>query len=260
MKPGRLAAGLGVAAGVTLAYATHLYIFHTLRHQPTTFLTQMLEALAHVVGWAALAPIVLRATARPPHHAAGWLRAAPRHLAAAVLVALAQIAVRTVVDETLTHHRSPLADFGGAFTALFTRTFYANVLIYAAVLGGRAFLRAYADRRVRAAELVGDPIEGVGIASTRARRNLSRSAGFDGWPVWSPDGRWILFASNRGGRPRVGELFLAEPDGITVHRISSSPESLVQPTWARDGRIFAAQYTLDEDAASIVVLGVPDME
>ena len=138
---------------MTLVYATHLYIFHTLRHQPTTFLTQVLEALAHVLGWAALAPVLLRATARPPRDAAGWVRAAPRHLAAAVLIALAQIAVRCVVDETLTHHRSPLADFGDAFTALFTRTFYANLLLYIAVLGGRAFLRAYADRRVRAAEL-----------------------------------------------------------------------------------------------------------
>jgi signal transduction histidine kinase len=153
MKLGRLAAGAGVVAGVTLAYATHLYIFHTLRHQPTTFFTQVLEALAHVVGWMVLAPLLLRATARPPRDAAGWVRAAPRHLAAAVLIALAQIAVRTVVDETFTHRRSPLADFGDAFTALFTRTFYANILLYTAVLGARAFLRAYADRRVRAAEL-----------------------------------------------------------------------------------------------------------
>jgi signal transduction histidine kinase len=153
MRLRRPAVVVGALAGVTLVYATHLYIFHTLRHQPTTFITQVLEALAHVLGWAVLAPALLRATARPPADTRGWLRAAPRHLAAAVLIALAQIAVRAAVDETLTHGRSPLADFGSAFTALFTRTFYANVLIYAAVVGGRAFLRAYADRRVRAAEL-----------------------------------------------------------------------------------------------------------
>lgn len=98
----------------------------------------------------------------------------------------------------------------------------------------------------------------VANAEGTDERNVSHSAGFDGWPMWSPDGRWILFASNRSGRPRVGELFVAAPDGSAVHRISSSPESLVQPAWSADGRkILAAQYTLDEEAASIVVLEVP---
>jgi TolB protein len=98
----------------------------------------------------------------------------------------------------------------------------------------------------------------VANAEGTDERNVSHSAGFDGWPMWSPDGRWILFASNRSGRPRVGELFVAAPDGSAVHRISSSPESLVQPAWSPDARkILAAQYTLDEEAASIVVLEVP---
>ena len=89
--------------------------------------------------------------------------------------------------------------------------------------------------------------------------NVSRSAAYDGWPAWSPDGRRILFVSNRAGRPLVGELFVAAPDASSVQRISSSAESLVQPSWSADGRrIFAAQYTLDEEAASIVVLEAPE--
>jgi hypothetical protein len=149
----QVAAGVAGVAAVTLVYATHLYIFHTLRHQTTTFGTQVLESLAHVVAWAALLPALFWATRNPPSRGGAWLRAAPRHLAAAVLIALAQIALRAVVDEVVTHHHSPFQAFGDAFTSLFTRTFYANVLIYAAVLGARAFLRAYAARRVRAAEL-----------------------------------------------------------------------------------------------------------
>lgn len=51
---------------------------------------------------------------------------------------------------------------------------------------------------------------------------------------------------------------VAAPDGSAVHRISASQESLVQPTWSADGRkILAAQYTLDEEAASVVVMEAP---
>lgn len=85
--------------------------------------------------------------------------------------------------------------------------------------------------------------------------NVSNSAGYDGWPIWSPDGQWLLFSSNRNGKPLVGELFVVRPDGTELHQISATKESLVQPTWSKDGkRIFAAQYTLDGEAASIVVL------
>jgi TolB protein len=98
----------------------------------------------------------------------------------------------------------------------------------------------------------------VANADGSDERNVSRSAAFDGWPAWSPDGRRILFASNRGGRPLVGELFVAAPEGGEVRRVSASAESLVQPSWSADGRkILAAQYTLDEEAASIVVLEAP---
>lgn len=85
--------------------------------------------------------------------------------------------------------------------------------------------------------------------------NVSKSAAYDGWPMWSPDGQWLLFSTNRNGKPLVGELFVVRPDGTGLHQISTTKESLVQPSWSKDGKsIFASQYTLDEEAASIVVL------
>jgi Tol biopolymer transport system component len=54
-------------------------------------------------------------------------------------------------------------------------------------------------------------------------------------------------------------LFVVAPDGSAVHRISASAESLVQPSWSADGaKILAARYTLDEEAASIVVREAPE--
>ena len=87
--------------------------------------------------------------------------------------------------------------------------------------------------------------------------NISRSAGFDGWPTWSPNGRWILFSSNRNGPALIGQLFIARPDGTDLRQLTFGSESLVQPSWSADGKqIYAAQYSTDEETASVVVLDV----
>jgi Tol biopolymer transport system component len=39
---------------------------------------------------------------------------------------------------------------------------------------------------------------------------LTTSDTFDAFPVFSKDGRWLVFSSNRGGRDRETNLFLAE--------------------------------------------------
>jgi TolB protein len=53
--------------------------------------------------------------------------------------------------------------------------------------------------------------------------NLSNSAAFDGWPRFSPDGRWIVFASNRAGPAGVGQLYLIKPDGSELRRVTDGP-------------------------------------
>jgi len=72
--------------------------------------------------------------------------------------------------------------------------------------------------------------------------NLSSSAAYDGWPAWSPDGSRILFSSNRDGIPNVGQLYLVNPDGSSLRRISTGPGSYVQGSWSRDSlNVYAYQ-------------------
>ena len=92
----------------------------------------------------------------------------------------------------------------------------------------------------------------VGDVATGQTRQLTDSPGGDGWPVWSPDGEWIAFTTERddclrappdqdcwsSGEP--GEhrsVWLMRPDGSEQHRVT--PESGQFVAWSPD-----AQYLL----------------
>jgi len=78
--------------------------------------------------------------------------------------------------------------------------------------------------------------------------NLSNSAAFDGWPVWSPDGQRIAFASNRSGPANSGQIWTMKPDGSDLKQVSHGPWSHVQPAWSSDGKsIYAYQHEETED-------------
>jgi len=68
-----------------------------------------------------------------------------------------------------------------------------------------------------------------------APRNLSNSPAFDGWPTWTPDGQWIVFASNRDGGVSVGQIFRVRTDGSGLERLSDPPFSHAQPSVTPDG-------------------------
>lgn len=73
--------------------------------------------------------------------------------------------------------------------------------------------------------------------------NLSNHAAYDGWPMWSPDGAWIAYSSNRTGRPNAGQLFVVRPNGADLRQITDSSASYTQQSLAPDGRSLYATRT-----------------
>jgi len=66
-------------------------------------------------------------------------------------------------------------------------------------------------------------------------KNLSNHEGTDGWPVWSPDGKSIAYASEYGPHARI---FIMNADGTNKMRISDdAPFDDRQPWWHPDGSL-----------------------
>lgn len=56
----------------------------------------------------------------------------------------------------------------------------------------------------------------------------------EGWdPTWSPDGKQILFASNRNGPV---QLFVVRADGKNLHQVSNLPAIRGRSDWSPDGQ------------------------
>ena len=78
-------------------------------------------------------------------------------------------------------------------------------------------------------------------------RNLSGNAAFDGWPVWTPDGR-VIFASNRTGVPSRSALYVVNADGSKLQIITDPKHSYNQHAVSTDGKWILAQRNAESFA------------
>ncbi len=97
-------------------------------------------------------------------------------------------------------------------------------------------------------------------------------------PTWSPDGKWILFASVPTDdewsmlaniEPREASLWLIDVDGTDLVRLTSGDAIDLMPTWASPNRVLFASnrdggenlWSLDlEDALVLAVMGESDAD
>jgi TolB protein len=91
-------------------------------------------------------------------------------------------------------------------------------------------------------------------------RLLASHPAFDGWPLWSPGGDWIVFASNRAGPALTGQIWLIRPDGSGLRQITSGAWGHAQPSFTADGRALLAyrfQETADWEYGGITLIPLP---
>jgi TolB protein len=93
--------------------------------------------------------------------------------------------------------------------------------------------------------------------------NVSNHPAFDGYPAWTPDGRRIVFASNRVDDPaRQGAfaVYAMDADGSNLVRLTDPPESAsdVRPSVSPDGRRVAFNRDWPDGAATIHVIELPE--
>jgi TolB protein len=81
-------------------------------------------------------------------------------------------------------------------------------------------------------------------------RRLTDHPGFDGWPSWSPDGRWIAFASER---TKQYQIYLVHPDGTGLRQLTTAPGNFTKPIFSPDGRRMVCTRTLDGNVEIFVL-------
>src|SRR5271165_4870435 len=73
-------------------------------------------------------------------------------------------------------------------------------------------------------------------AGDGAPRPLTNSGKKDAHPRWSPDGKQILFESNRSGE---GQLWIIDVDGGEARQLTTLSTGAGNAVWSRDGKMIA---------------------
>jgi glyoxylase-like metal-dependent hydrolase (beta-lactamase superfamily II) len=87
-------------------------------------------------------------------------------------------------------------------------------------------------------------------ADGTASRRLTAHPGFEGWPSWTPDGQWIVFAGEGSAEYQVEAI---RPDGSARRRLTDGPGSFTKPIVSPDGKRIICTRTLDGNVELFVI-------
>lgn len=85
-----------------------------------------------------------------------------------------------------------------------------------------------------------------------ANLTLAQLTGAEGlaiYPTWSPDGAWIAYASDRGGRM---DLWKKPADGGEDVRLTDTPLAETHPDWSPDGRTLA--FSIESERGGVYLM------
>jgi len=95
------------------------------------------------------------------------------------------------------------------------------------------------------------------------QKNLTNNPGQDFEPDWSPDGKQIVFASDREGGDV--HLFILNRDGSEVRKLTKGSGGYLSPRWSPDGKRIALSRSgtimvMDADGANLKTVFEPEAE
>jgi TolB protein len=94
--------------------------------------------------------------------------------------------------------------------------------------------------------------------------SLTEAAKYDYDPVWSPDGQWIAFSSNREGLADGNinhmAIYLVAVSGGELKRLTTSDLRVSQPAWSPDGQWLTFSVKSEDDLGDIYIMRLDGSE
>ena len=132
-------------------------------------------------------------------------------------------------------------------------------LILASVVAlGLTLLMAVVDTQAQivfVSERNGNPEIYVMDSNGQNQRRLTNNRGDDWSPSWSPDGKRIVFMSERAGHVHAkhgwptSEIYVMDADGGSQQNLTNNPANDRQPSWSPDGKRIA--FMSDRDGPDL---------